>query len=348
MKLRIYLIIIIPIFFLGPFIGSSLALMGMDNHTYQMSLPAQEVSQCIEELEKGISSLHQNAAMVCESAAELEREYQEQEQTLEELAIISQSHKELSDKLYEERIIAMLGPAIDSYTSDKVNIKLFKLDELGYRGYIAKVKLLDPSAVKVVLGQDELGGLETTSSAVSRTGAILGVNGGGFFNSGEKILPIGNTVVDGEFVSGFHPSNGDVFFTGISKNGKLIGGKFYEKESLTQLNPQQGVSFLPILIKAGKPQPVPEEWQSTKQPRTIIGEYANGDFIMIVVDGRQSDWSSGVTLERLQNKLAELGVKEGYNLDGGGSSTMVFKGQVLNRPSDGKERKVSNNIVIMP
>ena len=37
----------------------------------------------------------------------------------------------------------MLGPAIDSYTSDKVNIKLFKLDELGYR-YIAKVKLLDP------------------------------------------------------------------------------------------------------------------------------------------------------------------------------------------------------------
>jgi hypothetical protein len=69
MKLRIYLIIIIPIFFLGPFIGSSLALMGMDNHTYQMSLPAQEVSQCIEELEKGISSLHQNAAMVCESAA---------------------------------------------------------------------------------------------------------------------------------------------------------------------------------------------------------------------------------------------------------------------------------------
>jgi exopolysaccharide biosynthesis protein len=348
MKWRIYLIIIIPIFFLGPFIGSSLAIMGMDNHTYQMSLPAQEVSQSIEELEKGISVLHQNAVTVSESAAELDREYQEQEQTLEELAIISQSHKELSDKLYEERIIAMLGPAINSYTSDKVNIKLFKLDEMGYRGYIAKVKLLDPSAVKVVLGQDKLGGLETTSSAVSRTGAILGVNGGGFFNSGEKILPIGNTVVDGEFVSGFHPSNGDVFFTGISKNGNLIGGKFYEKESLTQLNPQQGVSFLPILIKAGKPQPVPKEWQSTKQPRTIIGEYANGDFIMIVVDGRQSDWSSGVSLERLQNKLAELGVKEGYNLDGGGSSTMVFKGQVLNRPSDGKERKVSNNIVIMP
>jgi hypothetical protein len=85
-----------------------------------------------------------------------------------------------------------------------------------------------------------------------------------------------------------------------------------------------------------------------RQPRTIIGEYANGDLILIVVDGRQADWSSGVTLERLQVKLAELGVKEGYNLDGGGSSTFIFKGEVLNRPSDGKQRPVVTNIVIMP
>ena len=211
----------------------------------------------------------------CVSCSRTGAGYQEQEQTLEELAIISQSHKELSDKLYEERIIAMLGPAIDSYTSDKVNIKLFKLDELGYRGYIAKVKLLDPSAVKVVLGQDELGGLETTSSAVSRTGAILGVNGGGFFNSGEKILPIGNTVVDGEFVSGFHPSNGDVFFTGISKNGKLIGGKFYRKEELTQLNPQQEVSF--SYLDKSWPQLCPRN-----VPNNLEVVVANNDFIMIV------------------------------------------------------------------
>lgn len=348
MKWKPYLIIIIPIFLLGPFIGSGLAIMGLDGYTNPMSLPVQEVSRNIEHLENSISILHQNAVTVSESAAELEKEYREQEQTLEELASISHSHKEMSDQIYEDRIVAMLGPPIDSYSSARVNIKVFKLDEMGYRGYIAKVKLFDPSAVKVVLGQDQLGSLETTSSAVTRTGAILGVNGGGYFNSGSQILPIGNTVVDGEFVTGFHPSNGDTFFTGISQNGNLIGGKFYDKDSLTRLNPQQGVSFLPILIKGGKPQVVPKEWQTTKQPRTIIGEYANGDFILIVVDGRQSDWSSGVTLERLQNKLAELGVKEGYNLDGGGSSTMVFNGQVLNRPSDGKQRAVANNIVILP
>lgn len=348
MKWKPYLIIIIPMFLLGPFIGSGLAIIGFDNYTHHMYLPTREICQNIEHLEKSISSLYQNAVTVSESAAELEREYLQQEQTLEQLTSISQSQKDLSDQIYEDRIMTMLGSPIDSYSSDKVDIKVFKLDELGYRGYIAKVKLFDPSAVKVVLGQDKLGSLETTSSVVARNGAILGINGGGFFYSNNQVLPLGNTVVDGEFVTGFHPSNGEVFFTGISQDGNLIGGIFKDKESLTRLNPQQGVSFLPILIKAGKPQEVPKEWQITKQPRTIIGEYANGDLILIVVDGRQSDWSSGVTLERLQNKLAELGVKEGYNLDGGGSSTMVFKGQVLNRPSSGKEREVSNSIVILP
>lgn len=348
MKWKPYLIIIIPIFLLAPFIGPALAVMDLDKYTNEMSLPAQEVSQNIDQLEESVSTLYQTTVTVSESAAELEKEFRDQEKALEELANISESHKEMSDQLYEERILAMLGPPIDSYISDKVNIKVFKLDEMGYRGYIAKVKLFDPGAVKVVLGQDKLGSGETTSSAVSRTGAILGVNGGGFYPSGDQILPLGNTVVDGKFVNGFIPSNGDIVFAGISRDGDLIGGIFYDEESLTRLKPEQGVSFLPVLIRNGHPQAVPKEWETTKQPRTIIGEYANGDFILIVVDGRQSDWSSGVTLERLQYKLAELGVKEGYNLDGGGSSTMVFKGKVLNRPSDGNQRAVANNIVIMP
>lgn len=348
MKWKPYLILIIPIFLLGPFIGPGLAIMDLEKHTNQMSLPDYEINKNIEQLEKSVSTLYRNTVSFSESAEELEKEYREQEKALEELANISQSHREMSDQIYEERILAMLGPPIDSYSSEKVNIKVFKLDELGYRGYIAKVKLFDPAAVKVVLGQDKLGSVETTSSAVARTGAILGVNGGGFYRSGNQILPLGNTVVDGEFVNGFIPSNGEIVFAGISRDGDLIGGIFYDEKSLTRLHPLQGVSFLPVLIKSGQPQAVPREWETTKQPRTIIGEYANGDFILIVVDGRQSDWSSGVTLERLQIKLAELGVKEGYNLDGGGSSTMVFKGKVLNRPADGQQRAVANNIVILP
>lgn len=350
--MRWKVLILLPLFFLGPFIGVGAALTKFDQSAQALSLPVTGINQSADKVEDSLCALRHNAIIVSETVAQQEKEYQEQQKILQELASRSQEHKQASDQMYEERILAMLGPPVESFRSERVEIKVFKLDELGYRGYIAKVKLFDPSAVRVVLGKDKPGSTETTGSAVKRTGAVLGVNGGGFFTTvqggRQQIVPLGNTVIDGELVSGFSPSNGDLFFAGINRDGKMMGGKFYDKESLMQQRPLQGVSFLPILIKGGQPLPVPREWETTKQPRTIIGEYANGDFILIVVDGRQNDWSSGVTLERLQLKLAELGVKEGYNLDGGGSSTFVFQGQTLNRPSDGKQRPVATNIVILP
>ena len=350
---QVFYLLIIPLFLLAPFMGLGASLVGFDEKAQALALPVQDINNEVNSLGESVFALRESARVMTDTIVEQEKEYQEQQRILQELASRSHEYKQDSDQIYEERILAMLGPPIDSYCSNRVEIKVFKLDELGYRGYIAKIKLFDPGAVKVVLGKDTLGQTETTSSAVARSGAILGINGGGVYSSVQggrtRIMPIGNTVIDGKLVNrDFSPSNGDVFFAGIDRKGKMIGGRFYDKASLMGLNPWQGVSFLPILIENGQPQPVPKEWKTTKQPRTIIGEYANGDFIMIVVDGRQSDWSSGVTLERLQIKLAELGVKEGYNLDGGGSSTFVFNGKVLNRPSDGRERPVATNIVILP
>ncbi|MBO8129494.1 MAG: phosphodiester glycosidase family protein [Peptococcaceae bacterium] len=340
------------IFLIAPFIGLGISLTDFAERSEALGLPVAELDEAVHTVENRVSDLQQNVAFIRQSIAEQEREYKEQQRILRELAAKSQKHKQMSDQIYEERILAMLGPPVRIHRSDRVEIKVFKLDELGYRGYIAKAKLFDPSVVKVVLAKDKLGEKETTGEAVARTGAIFGINGGGFFTVSRDgrpfTLPMGNTVINGKLVDGFHPSHKDLFFAGIQKNGNLIGGKFFKEEDLMKLKPWQGVSFVPILIKDGKPVPLPEKWQHTKQPRTIIGEYANGDLIMIVVDGRQSDWSSGVTLERLQIKLIELGVKEGYNLDGGGSSTFVFNGEVLNRPSDGKQRPVATNIVIMP
>ena len=100
------------------------------------------------------------------------------------------------------------------------------------------------------------------------------------------------------------------------------------------------------LLKEGKKLNIPKDWKETKNPRTIIGKYANDDLIMIVIDGRQGRWSEGVSLESLQDKLLKLGVKDAFNLDGGGSSAMYYKGKILNRPSDGQERPVVNNILI--
>ena len=80
----------------------------------------------------------------------------------------------------------------------------------------------------------------------------------------------------------------------------------------------------------------------------IRDRYPNGDLFFIVVDGRQSNWSNGITLEEMQILLLRLGVMEAFNLDGGGSSTFVYDGKVLNKPSDGSSRKLATNIVVLP
>lgn len=265
----------------------------------------------------------------------------------------SQSQKNLSDDLYEQRITKALGPPVDFYVDQKTEIKIFELKELGYRGYIAKVKLFDPYAFKLALAKGRTDSLETISQAAERTGAIFAINGGGFGASrktGKMVSQmIGATVVDGNLVKPFvHTDEEDLFFVGTDKYGQLVGNTPLTSEDVMALEPYQGVSFIPILIKDGQKLALPGPWKTSKHPRTIIGQYANDDLIMIVVDGRQGQWSSGITLERLQDKLIELGVKDAYNLDGGGSTAMYFKGKVLNKPSSGYERPVANHFIIAP
>jgi len=66
-----------------------------------------------------------------------------------------------------------------------------------------------------------------------------------------------------------------------------------------------------------------------------------------VVDGRQRDLSAGMTLDELARHLVGLGCLEAMNLDGGGSTTLWFDGQVRNRPCDGYERTVANSVLVV-
>ncbi len=82
--------------------------------------------------------------------------------------------------------------------------------------------------------------------------------------------------------------------------------------------------------------------------RTAVGATANGKLLVVVVDGRQPGYSRGMTLRELAELMQTLGAVNALNLDGGGSSTMVVNGLVANRPSDGRERSVSNALVVLP
>jgi exopolysaccharide biosynthesis protein len=82
-----------------------------------------------------------------------------------------------------------------------------------------------------------------------------------------------------------------------------------------------------------------------RHPRTAVALTFDGDLLMIVVDGR-SKRNSGMKLDEMADYLRVLGARHAINLDGGGSSSMIVKGRVVNSPSDGSERRISNGILI--
>jgi exopolysaccharide biosynthesis protein len=84
------------------------------------------------------------------------------------------------------------------------------------------------------------------------------------------------------------------------------------------------------------------------QPRTAVGVTADGRILLVVVDGRQPRWSVGPTHVEFARILRDLGAETALNLDGGGSSTMVVEGELVNRPSDGRERALANAILVLP
>jgi hypothetical protein len=84
-----------------------------------------------------------------------------------------------------------------------------------------------------------------------------------------------------------------------------------------------------------------------RDPRTAIGQRADGGIVLLAVDGRQPGWSVGISNWDLANTLVTYGCVTGFALDSGGSTTVAFDGRVLNRPSDpGGERPVGEALVI--
>lgn len=85
-----------------------------------------------------------------------------------------------------------------------------------------------------------------------------------------------------------------------------------------------------------------------RHPRTAVGATARGDLILLVVDGRQPSHSMGMSMAELALAMLDLGCKDAVNLDGGGSSAFVVRGKVLNKPSDGTERPVTDILALVP
>ncbi len=134
--------------------------------------------------------------------------------------------------------------------------------------------------------------------------------------------------------------------------------------SLSPVEPDQAASLKqatsiigggPQLIKNGRieitnaAEKILPSFVSDGHPRTAIAKLKSGQILLVTVDGRQPGESIGMSLTMLADLLIEFGAVEAINLDGGGSTTMVIRNKLVNKPSDASgERPVSDAILLYP
>ena len=186
--------------------------------------------------------------------------------------------------------------------------------------------------------------IQRTSDILHDTGGMLAVSGD-YYNARDYGLIIRNGVLlrkhsSTEIMAIFDDGSMKTYpIKGISADDLLAQGALHS------------YAFGPALLEDG--QPVESYKGRTKQylrdlqPRCAVGMIEPYHYVFVVVDGRSEGYSQGVTMEELSELMYGLGCVEAYNLDGGGSATMVFMGTLVNRPL-GREgqRKVADAIII--
>lgn len=197
-------------------------------------------------------------------------------------------------------------------------------------GYMMIVQ--DPS--RVFVGKpDNFGGSGLSVEAMCKKyNAIGGINGGGYFDDGgggSGGIPTGLTVSEGVF---YNENLETGIFIGFDQAGILHVGNI-DTATAHDVGIRDGVTFSlgPILVANGLP--VDAVGITTgMNPRTAIGQRADGAVLMLVIDGRQAQ-SAGATYADLTEIMLDYGAINACNLDGGSSTAMWFDGEYVNNCS---------------
>lgn len=225
---------------------------------------------------------------------------------------------------------------IDTSANDGEPIEIMDIKGETYRGKLMIIK--DPSRVYLgTISQFYEGPGLTVAELAERNGAIAGINGGEFYDIGTVAhtgLPIGGVIKDGKIING--GPNDVSNFTCITYDNKLIIGNMTAQAAL-DMGVRDAVNTLyttgPFLLLDGEILTVPDTsvYGGGKNPRTAIGQRADGAILMLVVDGRQAN-SMGATFAELAYIMKEHGAVNASAMDGGTSTQMYYDGEILNSP----------------
>lgn len=236
------------------------------------------------------------------------------------------------------------GLDVGSYSDENMQITVAKTRAYDTDVYIADITVSSAEYLKTALAQNSYGRnlKDTTSNMAEQSNAVLAINGDyyGFRDYGYVLR---NGILYRE-----EAANGtDALVVYGDGTMAAVSQDEISAQQLKDNGAWQVLSFGPVLVSDGSiaVDAKTEVGQSMKSnPRTAIGMVSPLHYMVVVSDGRTDD-NEGLSLYELAQVLVDNGATFAYNLDGGGSTTLYFQGEVLNTPTSGNrsgERKVSD------
>lgn len=237
-----------------------------------------------------------------------------------------------------------------AYEDDTKSISIETYERNNTQIHVATVKIKGNVSIKTALADETYGRNVTakTSTTAKSVNAVLAINGD-YYGARDA----GYVVRNGQLLrsESQNASQEDLVIYkdgsfGIIKEGDITAQQLVDNGAM------QVLSFGPALIENGQiavdsSDEVGKAMASN--PRTAIGIIDDNTYVFVVSDGRTRE-SKGLSLKQLAEFMKELNVTTAYNLDGGGSSTMYFNGQIINKPTTNgrniEEREVSDIVYL--
>ncbi len=234
-----------------------------------------------------------------------------------------------------------------TYSDRNISVQLSTYRLLETTVYVADVVIASPDYLRTALAENSYGRniTEKTSAMAASVNAILAINGD-YYGAQRSGYVIRNGVL-------YRSTSGGGEDLVIYADGSfgIVNEEDVSAEELLASGAWNVLSFGPALVQNGSVSVSENEEVGramASNPRTAIGVIDDLHYVFVVADGRTSD-SDGLSLHELASFLQSLGCETAYNLDGGGSSSMVFLGNVINNPANGRkssERSVSDIVYI--
>ena len=247
----------------------------------------------------------------------------------------------------------LYAPGELSYETEKMSVSIEQKQKDGMTYFVCDIRLTDVSQFRTAFAGDDFrsGIYEAVSDIAGRYSPVLAINADFCRYHREGVIIRNGEVLRRQNIKKHHllivDEDGN-----LSAQTDRSGKQGLVANKLEQANTWQTFEFGPVLVENGEPVELPKNFyincaDGYDNPRTAIGQKGPLHYVVIVVDGRRDGYSTGASIPQVQQLFLDEGVDFAFNLDGGGSTTLYFLGEVVNMPSGGKERSVSDVIMFM-